>query len=312
MLKMDHCSAVVGIGADAALFVRSKITCFDSTTSSFSAIDLSEERSKDCAKFTGYFASSLRVLSFGIVAGSAELSFWDDEYRSQNRNLKNDVAPSTPVSFSRFLGALPLTVSIIDTRSTNTAKDSSMKQIKKDIERDSLTVNNICFQGSAVGVDFVQSAIRDSISSLIQDAHLGVLPSSVLKSLCYTILQTSSRTNCGGAVFEALLQVLDTSTVQVVPIALKSTPATVDISFGQSFEVSDRNVQEWGLRVNINCSTVFAVGAITQSEPMARVHISGKYACALFLKLYLPHENFPETERCKIIYEKAIFERSNS
>ena len=91
-----------------------------------------------------------------------------------------------------------------------------------------------------------------------------VLQNSVLESFCYPILQASSRTNCGGAVFETLFEVLDTSTAQVVPIALKSTPAAVNITFGQNFEVFNSSAKEWGLCATIKCATVF--GAITHKS----------------------------------------------
>ena len=303
----DHCTSL-DIAADAVLFLNNKITCFDATTRKFSAVDQSEANSVACARLINSYASLLRIIKFGIVVGSAELSFWDYPNQSQSHNLLNELAPSTRESLTVFLDTLPRIVNIIDTRSATTVKDSSFKQIKKDIERDSIVVNSICLRGSVVGVDFIKCAIRDYISSLVHDANLARLPSFVIEGLCHSILQASSRTNCGGAVFEALIRVLDTASALIVPIALKSTPATVHISFGRSFEASESNEQEWGLLVSVKCSTAFSVSEVSQSE-ITDLHISGTYTCVLFLKLYLPQEIFPETERCKTIYEKAIFDR---
>ena len=290
----------------------------------FSKCCLEIERSR-----WGYIATSTTAVD---ISTTGDISACTADSNSSPFGVKYGSSQRQPVSIGQFIKSLPQTVNVIDRISASTIKDAAIKQIKKDVERDSFIINGTPVSGAKLGLDGVSQMISDFIVKLLDSLSLQIIPEPDLSRICIEILRTASRTNSGGIVLDVLNELLDMSNTSVVPNSKLSSAADIEISVDQINSNSclrsngghrvaafdnqyTRSLEPMlGLRIDIFCSTVFSTGA-DSDEP---VDVIGTYQCELgIIGLVLQQQlnldtaanidTTPATVTCSKIKEYSIF-----
>lgn len=169
--------------------------------------------------------------------------------------------------------------------SENTSKDSSLKQLKRDLERDKVSINGHRISGSEVGMDGIVKIMETKIMDILRVGQLPPIEKAVLKSLVMEILRKGSRTNSGYLCYENIQQMIDETKAMLVPLSTLAKPIAITLSIGCLSETS-----HWGLLCSTSCLTFFHIISSTKHPSdrtggQEKVVIVGIYEQVLLLKL---------------------------
>jgi hypothetical protein len=255
----------------------------------------------------------LRAIDFSIAALEAEMDTY--QIAASAKVPSSSRAPVGPpqrsshkknCNLSTFMGHLPLKISLLLSVSTPLSdKDSALKQLKKDIERDSLIINSTPLSGAQTGLEGAIAMLCDTMDAFIRENRLIPLTRHHFEGLSVQALRLASRTHSGGAAFQALQECIDPDSVLLIPNSKLATPLSIKLSLGNNMH-GDKDLSadgsgwkyEWGLICDINCSTVFDLEDISSGDGGQRAAVDAAYKCTLFLKLDLS-DRYPIQTTCK-------------
>mmetsp|Transcript_19089 Transcript_19089/g.32252 ORF Transcript_19089/g.32252 Transcript_19089/m.32252 type:complete len:488 (-) Transcript_19089:153-1616(-) len=111
--------------------------------------------------------------------------------------------------------------------------EASMKQLKKDIERDRILVNGTRLIGAELGLSAILQGVGSVCDQVLAEAGLPVLHTNVRDHYVLSILSKASRSNAGGLSFQAAQSITDTSKAMLIPQSAIAPPIVVSIWLGQ-------------------------------------------------------------------------------
>ena len=189
---------------------------------------------------------NVRYINFAVAALSAELDHslnLSDSVNDVNENINSSSIELSvyPVSLAQFLSSLPMSLPISDIIKTDSRaqslvdvdlslRDSSIKQLQRDIERDRLVINGVRLVGADGGLDRVISTIGDTIDQLLLECCLPALSRLNRDKLSILILKQVSRTNSGGTTFQCLQTLLDVTETVLIPVSTLAKPLRIHLS----------------------------------------------------------------------------------
>lgn len=110
--------------------------------------------------------------------------------------------------------------------------DASMKQLKKDIERDRLLVNGIRLVGAENGLDSILSRISDVCDDVHAECGVPSLGQEVKEFTVLSLLSKASRSHSGGIAFQAAQGLIDPATAMLMPQSAVTPPLKISIHLG--------------------------------------------------------------------------------
>ena len=180
---------------------------------------------------------------------------------------------STQVSRKRFgvqhlADALPVCMvcsELNGTTSSNNSgegsRDASLKQLRRDVERDKLKINGRRVVGSEAGLDGVLAATVAALQDAMRTSRLPPLDGDAAHALAVEVLRWASRTNSGYLCYSAVQALLvdgsDGSTTLITPLSTLAKPIAVDVRVGGA----SAGHGGWGLACTVTCSSFFNVSS---------------------------------------------------
>ena len=218
------------------------------------------------------------VLSANNESSTTVIDTWDQQKHTIESLEKHDVA--VPLRYNcndvahQWIGG-----------SENSSKDSSLKQLKRDLERDKVSINGLRISGSEIGMDGLIKLLDMKIVEILRVGQFPPIEKAVLKSLVMEILRKGSRTNSGYLCYENIQQMIDETKTMLVPLSTLAKPIAISLSIGGLSETS-----HWGLLCSISCLSFFHVVSSAEhpsdgTEGQEKVVIVGVYEQVLLLKL---------------------------
>jgi len=131
----------------------------------------------------------------------------------------------------------------------NRTNEQKLKQLKKDIERDKLLINNQRLLGAICGLDGIIAEISKILEHLMIDTTFPSLNTTLKEKLIYSILFKSSRTHSGALVFHALQSLIDTNTMLLIPQSSIAPPIHINLSIGDissQLTQNERHSKDYG------------------------------------------------------------------
>jgi hypothetical protein len=110
--------------------------------------------------------------------------------------------------------------------------DASMKQLKKDIERDRLIVNGIRVVGAEAGLDAVLTKICGICDDVHAECGIPTLGDEVKEFVVLSLLSKASRSHSGGIAFQAAQNLIDPATTMLMPQSAVAPPLKINIHLG--------------------------------------------------------------------------------
>mmetsp|Transcript_16696 Transcript_16696/g.18082 ORF Transcript_16696/g.18082 Transcript_16696/m.18082 type:complete len:369 (-) Transcript_16696:26-1132(-) len=173
-----------------------------------------------------------------------------------------DSVPQLSSSFS-----FPMNILLSNIRAShapeNTSFEARAKQLKKDLERDRLLLNNQRLIGAAIGMAGIMSRVSTLLDELLAEKALPLLPADIKDTLCYEILFKSSRTHSGALAFHALQNLIDQQTMMLLPQSSIAPPIKIQISLdtipSSASTHSCSNADEWGLVAKVSCEFIYMI-----------------------------------------------------
>lgn len=176
-----------------------------------------------------------------------------------NRELK-DIISELPIS---------LDVSEINSSSTGRIFNSSassvkvsLKQLRKDVERDRFIINGVPLLGSEKGLEGVSSAITECCIRALAQCCLQPMEKGVEDLIAVEVLSKASRTNSGGIAYQCLHYLIKPTSINIVPVSTLAKPLNINISVGSFIDSKASSIGQhnnWGLICHVDCSTFFTL-----------------------------------------------------
>jgi hypothetical protein len=110
--------------------------------------------------------------------------------------------------------------------------EASMKQLKKDIERDRLLVNGIRMVGAEAGLDAILSKICGVCDTVHTECGMPKLSDEVKEFVVLSLLSKASRSHSGGIAFQAAQCLIDPATAMLMPQSAVAPPLKINIYLG--------------------------------------------------------------------------------
>lgn len=255
------------------------------------------------------YLQSLRILKFAAEALRAELTkrrimraMHQKESRTDFSELDEAQMPihHKKETLATLLALLPLKINMDEAGllDESNLKDSSLKQLKKDIERDKLIVNGRNITGSDAKLEGCFAAIGDSIDQVLRECNLPPLAPEGKELLIFCLLRNISRTHSGGVTFQALQSMIDIDSTLIIPVSSMALPLRIFLSVGSfpnkaglkvstgsatvsatvsGVETPQMMPQEWGLKCFVQATTAFhlkAISAEMECEDASQVDIA--------------------------------------
>jgi len=239
----------------------------------------------DRMSFFSFASEALAVESSAILTPLSVPVYQEREKLPDVRAVRNAL---------EFFDKLPQEFVITTEDKFNSARDDSIKQLKRDLERDKISINGVLVVGS-LGLDRILSTMKTTFDKILRQIELPILSADACSTLSDLILKKVSRTNSGGATFQTLRDLLEARSTVIVPLSAKATPLRVKISAGSftspnttlgdhSNFISDKDTQQststpataspltpasYGLKVHLIADTYFRLNyvAVNASYP---------------------------------------------
>lgn len=110
--------------------------------------------------------------------------------------------------------------------------EASMKQMKKDIERDRLLINGVRIVGAELGLDTVLQKMCDMCDQIHTECGIPTLGNEVKQFAVLSLLSKASRSHSGGIAFQAVQSLIDPSVAMLVPQSAVTPPLKINIHLG--------------------------------------------------------------------------------
>lgn len=201
--------------------------------------------------------------TFRISVSGQNGSSADRESKLQGNFVRKDLALILPL--------LPLSIdvseinnsAIADIFAVSSSSDRiSLKQLRKDVERDRFLVNGAPVIGSQAGLEGVSSTIVECCSRALVRCCLRPVDRALENDIAVEVLSKASRTNSGGIAFQCLSYLIEPSSVVIIPVSTLAKPLSISISVGSFADYTDGSVNgdnKWGLICRVECSTFFTL-----------------------------------------------------
>eukprot|EP01039_Chlorochromonas_danica_P008471 gene8471-9337_t len=231
------------------------------------------ERSSLLGRSVSKFGDAARCFSFGAEATTAELRSLLDACSNMNPRLVNIPLPQGDGLARRrdaslenahevgdlveakafFLKKrLPLMIPLrLLGVPEEVIGESSLRQLRKDIERDQLLLNGKLLSGAALGLDGVLQALRDDCRALL---HLA-FPEVCIRNFCVSALMGASRTHTGTVALAAIQTVADLNDYMLIPVPAWTPPVRLTLHLGATEEEVPGFC--WGLVASWRCDFVY-------------------------------------------------------
>ena len=132
-------------------------------------------------------------------------------------------------------------VELMISESGSVRMEASMKQVRKDIERDRLLVNGVRIVGAELGLEAVQAAIGTICDRVLVGCGLPILGADVRDYLAQSLLSKASRSHSGGIAYQAAQGLVDPAVAMLVPQSAVAPPLKISIQVG-AFPGQDNNI----------------------------------------------------------------------
>lgn len=136
--------------------------------------------------------------------------------------------------------------------------EAKVKQLKKDIERDKLLVNNERLIGAVMGLGGIVDKLSCIIDEILENCSLPALLPEIKERFVYALLLKASRTHSGSMVFNALRTLVNLENTLILPQSSVAPPIRIQIMISSLRNPNQLEVQ-WGLVGKICCDFVYLV-----------------------------------------------------
>lgn len=228
------------------------------------------------------FMRSSRILRFAQEALLVELKNNALELNQstieKSTSSSNNTFPQQNLSVEALMTSLPVRVEPQGGAApAPEMSEASLKQLKKDIERDALVINGRMMVGSELKLEGCFARICEAVESVLVECGLPLLGPEAMRLLAFHVLNRISRTHSGGLSFQTLRSIVDTESTLIVPNSAAAPPLRIVISAG-SFPSPHTRVQDdeaalnmtesaaWGLRCHVSATTSFSLKSIAHLD----------------------------------------------
>jgi hypothetical protein len=185
--------------------------------------------------------------------------------------------PDRPYSRDHFFSLLPLALPLSSLTKANNSllSNISLKQLKKDFERDKVVINGNRLIGAASTFEGVLSEIEDILDRNLLNCMMPLLPSSIKRNLAIQTLTIASRTNSSGIAFEALRSLIgkisslsslisfsDPCDCLLLPVSSFVRSIGIHITLSSV----DDSVENSGFRINVQVSSFYRLTSPSNLE----------------------------------------------
>ena len=150
--------------------------------------------------------------------------------------------------------------------SGESSRDASLKQLRRDVERDKLKINGRRVVGSEAGLDGVLAATVAALQDAMRTSRFPPLDGDAAHALAVEVLRWASRTNSGFLCYSAVQALLvdgsDGATTLITPLSTLAKPIAVDVRVGGA----SAGHGGWGLACTVTCSSFFNVSSSSSSS----------------------------------------------
>jgi len=129
------------------------------------------------------------------------------------------------------------------------------KQLKKDVERDTIVANGVKVVGANVGVDGLLGQLERDVDALLAECRLPVASAELRRFLLTEGLKLVTRSNSGVVAFQLLQALSSDAETVLLPVSEKQYPLRVDCRVGGFEALGPR----WGLVVQVETAYLFRI-----------------------------------------------------
>lgn len=239
----------------------------------------------DNIRFLNFAAESLSAESIKSSRYSDVMNFKVAEKRNSD-NFKTSAIQKDNANRRQFhdldlvcaLGLLPISVDVSEINSSasgslfaqpTSSERLSIKQLRKDVERDRFTLNGVPLIGSELKLEGIISAIVQCCRRALLQCVVRPMTETAGHDLAVQILTKASRTNSGGIAYQCLHYLIKPSSIIITPLSNLAKPLNISIIAGSFSETTVGNSvpdDNWGLISRVDCSTFFSIKAIDMSR----------------------------------------------
>ena len=226
------------------------------------------------------FLRSNRILRFAHEALLVELkdSALRDNGSISDKNTPNHDVALQNLSVEELLVALPVRVAPQGNASIAVSmSEASLKQLRKDIERDAIAINGRVLVGSELRLEGCFARITEAVESVLVESGLPLLCPEAMSLLAFHLLSRTSRTHSGGLSFQTLRSIVDCEATLIVPNSAAAPPLRVVVSagsfashrqrvLGAETELTATESESWGLRCQVSATTAFSLKSIARLD----------------------------------------------
>ena len=158
---------------------------------------------------------------------------------------------------------LPISIPSTELNEVVSDRDSTIKQLQKDVERDVLILNGIKLLGN-IGLQEIVEDFCATIDEALASCSLNrfCLSEELKREFALTCLRKASRTNSGGQSFQALQSLVNLSDITIIPHSSLASPLRIRISCG--------NIKSTGSKVGlvglVQTTTIFELLKVTEFD----------------------------------------------
>ena len=209
----------------------------------------------------------LRFADFAVAAINSEMSFIEKNQVNSSNVAQNHVYSENhkrDMEFKVLAQNLPIEVITSDvpvsSKVVESKRDSSTKQLKRDIERDKIVINGMSIIGADGGIDNIIVKIGNTIDNMLSQCNLPVLSTTSREDLSYKLLSTVCRTNSGGITFQILQSMLNSESI-LIPLSNMAKPLRIRISLDKIPDNHSHSIVRWGICCHLTAQTSFRVAS---------------------------------------------------
>jgi hypothetical protein len=162
--------------------------------------------------------------------------------------------------FAVPLQNIPSVQKEIEHHQSSSTLTARIKQLKKDLERDKLLINNNRLIGATIGLAGILSTMETLFDELMEENSLPPLSKEVKEQLSYGILLKSARTHSGAMVLHVLQNIVDTNTTLILPQSAVVPPIKIKIGLDAiPDQVFPSFTTSWGIAGKISCEFIYSL-----------------------------------------------------
>ena len=176
-----------------------------------------------------------------------------------------------------IISALPISLDVSEINSSATGRifnssashvKVSLKQLRKDVERDRFIINGVPLLGSEKGLEGVSKAITECCIRALAQCCLQPMEKGIEDLIAVEVLSKASRTNSGGIAYQCLHYLIKPTSINIVPVSTLAKPLNISVSVGSFVDSKKPGTGQhnnWGLICHVDCSTYFTLKSIEEN-----------------------------------------------